>query len=161
MMRRNLQLLFCREWPHLVIAARGTVAAVAALAVALLLKLECPYWAAMTALIVIQPTRGLLLEKSYYRLIGTAVGSVAGMMMLLSSRSPAMLTILLALWLAACVGAGNLQYSTARRNIVGAGRRVQAALHGNGSQSHGLHPSCSGSTSTFIMHNPSGANAVC
>lgn len=109
-MQRNVHLLFRREWPHVVLAARGTVAAVIALAVALLLKLECPYWAAMTALIVIQPTRGLLLEKSYYRLVGTAAGSVAGMMMLLSSRSPAMLTILLALWLAACVGAGNLQY---------------------------------------------------
>ena len=30
------------------------------------LKLECPYWAAMTALIVIQATHGLLLEKSYF-----------------------------------------------------------------------------------------------
>ena len=108
--QQNLYRLLRREWPRLVLAARGTVAAVAALAVAVLLKLECPYWAAMTALIVIQPTRGLLLEKSYYRLLGTAVGSVAGMMMLLSSRSPAMLTILLALWLAACVAAGNLQY---------------------------------------------------
>jgi len=28
----------------------------------------------MTALIVIQPTRGLLLEKSFYRLLATAVG---------------------------------------------------------------------------------------
>lgn len=110
MNRHNVQRMLHRHWPHLVLAARGTVAAVTALAVAILLKLECPYWAAMTALIVIQPTRGLLLEKSYYRLVGTAVGSVAGMMMLLSSRSPAMLTILLAFWLAACVGAGNLQY---------------------------------------------------
>jgi len=110
MMQHNLHLHFRREWPHLVLAARGTVAAVAALALAVLLKLECPYWAAMTALIVIQPTRGLLLEKSYYRLVGTVAGSVAGMMMLLSSRSPAMLTILLSLWLAACVAAGNLQY---------------------------------------------------
>lgn len=110
MRRHNLYRILQREWPRLALAARGTIAAVAALAVAVLLKLECPYWAAMTALIVIQPTRGLLLEKSYYRLVGTAVGSVAGMMMLLSSRSPFMLTILLALWLAACVGAGNLQY---------------------------------------------------
>ncbi|MFZ2949293.1 MAG: FUSC family protein [Desulfuromonadaceae bacterium] len=110
MSRQSLYRLLRRERPHVVLAARGTVAAVAALAVAVLLKLECPYWAAMTALIVIQPTRGLLLEKSYYRLVGTAAGSVAGMVMLLSSRSPAMLTVLLALWLAACVGAGNLQY---------------------------------------------------
>ncbi len=99
-----------REWPLVVLAARGTFAALAALAVAVLLRLECPYWAAMTALIVIQPTRGLLLEKSYFRLVGTAIGSVAGMMMLLSSGSPAILTILLSLWLAACVGFGNLLY---------------------------------------------------
>ncbi|MDD2900383.1 MAG: FUSC family protein, partial [Desulfuromonadaceae bacterium] len=109
------------EWPHIVLAARGTVAAVAALTVAVSLKLECPYWAAMTALIVIQPTRGLLLEKSYYRLIGTAVGSVAGMMMLLSSRSPLMLTLLLAIWLAACVGAGNLQYGLSSYGAMVAG----------------------------------------
>jgi len=93
-----------------VLAARGTIAALTALSVAVLLKLECPYWAAMTALIVIQPTRGLLLEKSYSRLVGTAIGSIAGLMMLLSSRSPATLTILLAIWLAGCVGAGNLMY---------------------------------------------------
>ncbi|MGB9079999.1 MAG: FUSC family protein, partial [Desulfuromonadaceae bacterium] len=87
MRRQSLYRLLRREWPHAVLAARGTVAAVAVLAVAVLLKLECPYWAAMTALIVIQPTRGLLL-------VGPAAGSAAGPMMLLSSRSPAMLTIL-------------------------------------------------------------------
>ena len=100
---------------------RGTLAAVLAQAVAVALDLECPYWAAMTALIVIQPTRGLLLEKSYYRLVGTAAGSVAGMMMLISSRSPAMLTILLALWLAACVAAGNLQYGLSSYGAMVAG----------------------------------------
>lgn len=110
MRRHDLQHMVRREWPHIVLAARGTVAALAALAVAVLLQLECPYWAAMTALIVIQPTRGLLLEKSFYRLVGTAIGSVAGMMMLLSSGSPAILTILLSLWLAVCVGSGNLLY---------------------------------------------------
>jgi uncharacterized membrane protein YccC len=110
MRQRNLQMLFQRELPKLVLAARGTIAALAALAVAVVLQLECPYWAAMTALIVIQPTRGLLLEKSYYRLLGTAVGSVGGLMMLTTSRSPLMLTILLSFWLAGCVGAGNLVY---------------------------------------------------
>lgn len=91
-------------------AARGTFAALAALAVAVALKLECPYWAAMTAVIVIQPTRGLLLEKSCFRLMGTAVGSGAGLLMLLASRSPLMITVLLSFWLAACVGIGNLLY---------------------------------------------------
>ncbi|WP_243370374.1 FUSC family protein [Geotalea sp. SG265] len=110
MKRHGLSLLLQRERPHLVLAVRGTLAALAALAVAALLKLECPFWAAMTALIVIQPTRGLLLEKSYYRLLGTAVGSLGGLAMLLTSRSPAMLALMLSLWLAACVGAGNLVY---------------------------------------------------
>jgi uncharacterized membrane protein YccC len=105
-----MHTLMRRQWPHVLHAARGTVAAMAALTAAVALNLECPYWAAMTALIVIQPTRGLLLEKSVYRLVGTAIGSGAGMLMLISSRSPAMLTILLAVWLAACVGIGNLLY---------------------------------------------------
>ncbi len=110
MIQHRLRTFLRREWPHSIHAARGTVAALAALTVAVALNLECPYWAAMTALIVIQPTRGLLLEKSFYRLVGTALGSGAGMLMLLSSRSPAMLTILLAIWLAGCVGIGNLLY---------------------------------------------------
>ena len=99
-----------RESPRLMQALRGTLAALAALTVAVLLQLKCPYWAAMTALIVIQPTRGLLWEKSFYRLVGTAVGSLAGLSMLLAGRSPAMISLLLALWLAGCVGTGNLLY---------------------------------------------------
>ena len=110
MMRRDLRRLVIQNWPSFVLACRGTVAALAALAVAVLLRLECPYWAAMTALIVIQPTRGLLLEKSFYRLVGTALGSLAGLLMVQSAGSPASLTILLSLWMAGCVGTGNLMY---------------------------------------------------
>lgn len=83
-----LPLSFRREWPHVILAARGTLAALLALAAAVALGLECPFWAAMTALIVIQPTRGLLLEKSYFRLVGTAFGTAAGLLMLLATRSP-------------------------------------------------------------------------
>lgn len=99
-----------REWPTLLLAVRGTLAALLALAVAVALNLECPYWAAMTALIVIQPTRGLLLEKSYFRLVGTAFGAGAGLLILLVTRSPLMISLLLTLWLASCVGVGNLLY---------------------------------------------------
>ena len=109
-MHRKLRRLLAHHRPPVMLAVRGTLAALAALAVALFLHLECPYWAAMTALIVIQPTRGLLLEKSFYRLVGTAVGSAAGLLMLLYTGSPATLTVLLSLWLAACVGIGNLLY---------------------------------------------------
>ena len=110
MRRHDLQRFLRRELPRILLAAHGTAAAIAALAVAELLQLKCPFWAAMTALIVIQPTRGLLLEKSFYRIVGTAIGSVAGLMMLFAGGSPAMLTILLSLWLSVCVGTGNLLY---------------------------------------------------
>lgn len=95
---------------HLVRAARGTIAALAALAAAEHLKLENPYWAAMTALIVIQPTRGLLFEKSFYRLVGTVIGSGAGLLLLLATTSSLVLAMALSLWVAACVGVGNLLY---------------------------------------------------
>ena len=110
MRHHNPGHLLRREWPRIVLAGRGTIAAIAALAVAVLLKLENPYWAAMTALIVIQPTRGLLFEKSFYRLVGTVIGSVAGLLLLLHTKSPIVLTIALSLWVAACVGIGNLLY---------------------------------------------------
>jgi uncharacterized membrane protein YccC len=98
------------EWPNLVLAVRGTLAALLALTIAVALGLECPYWAAMTALIVIQPTRGLLLEKSYFRPVGTAFGAGAGLLILLVTRSPLLISLLISLWLASCVGVGNLLY---------------------------------------------------
>lgn len=110
MMGPALRRLAVHQTPRMIRALRGAAAALAALAAAVLLRLENPYWAAMTALIVIQPTRGLLFEKSFYRLVGTAVGSGAGLLLLLSTRSPLLLTIALSLWLAACVGLGNLLY---------------------------------------------------
>jgi uncharacterized membrane protein YccC len=108
MMHYTVHRLIAHQWPQIVLAARGTATALAALAAAVLLQLECPYWAAMTALIVIQPTRGLLYKKSFYRLVGTAIGSVAGLILLLQTRSPLILTMAMSLWIAGCVGIGNL-----------------------------------------------------
>jgi len=99
-----------RPWPQLLLAVRNTIAALAAYFVALSLHLESPYWAAMTALIVIQPTRGLLFEKSFYRLVGTATGALAGLLFMLQSESPMVLTLALSLWIAGCVAVGNLVY---------------------------------------------------
>ncbi|UPU37465.1 FUSC family protein [Geomonas paludis] len=97
--------------PHrlkLVLALRGTLAVLTALGVAEFFGIENPYWAAMTALIVIQPTRGLLFEKSFYRLVGTVFGSLAALLLLQYTRSPFLLTFALVFWIAGCVGVGNL-----------------------------------------------------
>jgi len=110
MINSKLLRFSSRQWPSIIVAGRGTAAALTALAAAEFLGLACPYWAAMTALIVIQPTRGLLLEKSFYRLLGTAIGSSAGLLLLLYTRSPMVITIALCLWIAGCVGVGNLLY---------------------------------------------------
>ncbi|WP_246562019.1 FUSC family protein [Geobacter grbiciae] len=131
--RRQLAL----QRPQLMLAVRGTAAALISLAVAVLLRLESPYWAAMTAIIVIQPTRGLLLEKSYYRLVGTAIGSTAGLLLMLHVTSPLVLTLALSLWLAGCVGIGNLIYGLRSYAILLAGctcaiigaRAYQTPLH--------------------------------
>ncbi|QXE91354.1 FUSC family protein [Geomonas subterranea] len=90
------------------LALRGTLAALTALGVAEFLGIENPYWAAMTALIVIQPTRGLLFEKSFYRLVGTVFGSLAALLLLQYTKSPFLLTCALVFWIAGCVGIGNL-----------------------------------------------------
>lgn len=92
----------------LIAALRGTLSALTALGVAQFLGIENPYWAAMTALIVIQPTRGLLFEKSFYRLVGTVFGSLAALFLLRHTVSPFLLTLALVFWIAACVGIGNL-----------------------------------------------------
>jgi uncharacterized membrane protein YccC len=107
---KKLHRFLIHQRPRLFLAARGALASLIALAAAEFLHLECPYWAAMTALIVIQPTRGLLFEKSFYRLVGSAIGSAAGLLFVLHAGSPAILVILISLWMAACVGAGNLLY---------------------------------------------------
>lgn len=92
MIHRKFGTILFLFQPQFILAFRTTAAALLALLIAASLRLECPYWAAMTALIVIQPTRSLLFEKSHFRLLGTAIGAVAGLLLLLQSRSPMVLT---------------------------------------------------------------------
>jgi uncharacterized membrane protein YccC len=108
MIQRIFTSPLSQYWPQCVLAARNTAAALCALAIAVYLQLESPYWAAMTTLIVIQPTRGQVFEKSFYRLVGTTIGSAAGLLLLRQTASPLLLTVALALWIAGCVGIGNL-----------------------------------------------------
>ena len=70
-------------WPRverkeLVHAVRTTIVAVGSLLIARLCKLPEAYWAAITAMIVMQSTLGAALAISKQRLIGTALGAVMG-----------------------------------------------------------------------------------
>lgn len=74
-----------------------------------LLGLDHPQWAAMTVWIAAQPLRGHLIEKSLYRLLGTAAGAAYGVTLVaLGHGSPAVLVPGLALWAGLCAGAGQL-----------------------------------------------------
>ncbi|MET3513478.1 putative membrane protein YccC [Pseudacidovorax sp. 1753] len=80
-----------------------------ALLLAGLLGLDHPQWAAMTVWIAAQPLRGHLIEKSLYRLLGTAAGAVYGVALVaLGHGSPVVLVPGLALWAGLCAGAGQL-----------------------------------------------------
>lgn len=80
-----------------------------ALLLAGLLGLDHPQWAAMTVWIAAQPLRGHLIEKSLYRLLGTAAGALYGVALVaLGHGSPAVLVPGLALWAGLCAGAGQL-----------------------------------------------------
>lgn len=96
--------------PRLQFSARTALAACVALFVAWLLRLEHPQWSAMTVWAASQPTRGQLLEKSFFRILGTIGGAVVGVLLVTQSVGhPAALVVGLAAWTGACVAIGNLQ----------------------------------------------------
>lgn len=86
-----------------VFAIRAIVAAWLAYFIALGLQLERPQWAMMTVFIVAQPVAGMVLAKGFYRLVGTAVGAVAGVVLVLTLGShPVALVVAIALWIGLC-----------------------------------------------------------
>ena len=50
--------------------------------IAVSLDIPNPYWAAMPVWVIAQSTRGLLLERALYRVIGTVVGAATGLIIL-------------------------------------------------------------------------------
>lgn len=95
---------------RLVFSARTAVAACLAFLLGWALGLEHPQWAGMAVWAASQPTRGQLLEKSLFRILGTISGTIVGVLLVLAMTvHPALLVIGLALWVGLCTGIGNLQ----------------------------------------------------
>jgi uncharacterized membrane protein YccC len=73
------KLIVSRENPtSLMHAARATVAAVASYLIARLFHLPEAYWAAMSALIAMQPALGAALPISAQYFVGTGIGAAVG-----------------------------------------------------------------------------------
>jgi uncharacterized membrane protein YccC len=64
---------------------RTSVAALASLVGAGLLRLPEAYWAVVTAMIVMQSTLGAALAISWQRFIGTALGAAAGALLIITT----------------------------------------------------------------------------
>jgi uncharacterized membrane protein YccC len=91
---------------------RTAAAAFLALFLAWVVGLEHPQWSAMTVWASAQPLRGQLLERSFFRMAGTIVGAIIGVILVvLAGGQPLTLVIGLALWVGLCAGIGNLQRS--------------------------------------------------
>lgn len=84
-------------------------AAFLALWIAFRLGFDSPRSAMMTVFIVALPSSGLVLEKGFYRLIGTLVGCGAALAIVgLFPQQPMLLFIALAIWVAICTGGSTL-----------------------------------------------------
>src|SRR5258708_35163187 len=91
------------RWIPWIFAAKTTASGLLALLVAFTFNLDQPKWALVTVFIVAQPQSGLVLAKSFYRIIGTVVGA-AGALGLVSLFAQERVLFLgaLAIWIGLC-----------------------------------------------------------
>lgn len=90
-------------------ALRTALAACCAIMVAWLIGLEHPQWSGMTVWAAAQPVRGQLLEKSLFRVLGTIMGSLFGILLLILADGESWIIVIgLSLWVGLCAGMGNL-----------------------------------------------------
>jgi len=80
------------------------IAAMLAYYIALRIGLTRPYWAVSTSYIVAQPLAGAVISKAVFRLVGTALGATAAVVLVPNLvNAPELLSLALALWLGLCL----------------------------------------------------------
>ncbi|WP_050466519.1 FUSC family protein [Herbaspirillum chlorophenolicum] len=91
------------ERPTWIYVFKMVFAGLLALGIGYALDLESPRSALITVFIVMQPQSGMILAKSFYRVIGTLVGSVAIIVFVgLFAQTPELFLIASALWIGLC-----------------------------------------------------------
>jgi uncharacterized membrane protein YccC len=90
-----------RDWAF---AFKIAAAALLALFLALWIDLPRPYWAVSTVFITMQPLAGATRSKALYRVYGTLLGAVVPVILVPNLvNAPELLTLAIALWVAACL----------------------------------------------------------
>ena len=102
--------------------ARTMLASFCALWLAFRLGLDAPYTALATTVILALPSSGMVLEKAFYRFLGTLVGCSAALLLVaLFPQSPPLLFIGVALWIALCTGGAAMHRNQQSYSFVLAG----------------------------------------
>src|SRR5258707_2421493 len=87
----------------MIFATKTTASGLIALLVAFTFNLDQPQWTLLTVFIVAQPQSGLVLAKSFYRIIGTLIGAaVALLFVALFAQERVLFLGALALWIGLC-----------------------------------------------------------
>lgn len=108
-MKTFLQFSYFPSMGSLKYAFKATVATLLALYVALLMNLDQPSWAATTAFIVAQPQAGMVFSKGLTRLVGTVVGTVISIIvMVFFAQIPILVLLSVALILMISVAASTV-----------------------------------------------------
>jgi len=91
------------RWIPSIFAAKTTASGLLALLVAFAFNLDQPKWALLTVFIVAQPQSGLVLAKSFYRIIGTVLGAAGALVLIaLFAQERVLFLGALALWIGLC-----------------------------------------------------------
>lgn len=89
---------------EMLFSAKAFASAIMAITIAQWAGLPRPFWAMMTAYIVASPLAGAVRSKAFFRFCGTLVGCLVTLLVVpLLSNAPELMTLVLALWLAACL----------------------------------------------------------
>jgi uncharacterized membrane protein YccC len=91
------------EFPNWIYVFKMVFAGLLALGIGYGLDLESPRSALITVFIVMQPQSGMILAKSFYRVVGTLIGSAAIVVLVgLFSQTPELFLLASALWIGLC-----------------------------------------------------------
>jgi uncharacterized membrane protein YccC len=87
-------------WSQGLFSLKTFTAAMLALYIAFRLDLPQPSWSVTTVYIVSQPLAGMVLAKSFYRVLGTMIGAAMSLLLVaLLSNAPELFCLALALWI--------------------------------------------------------------